>query len=193
MSVLASRFVRNEATSANREALLGMLAQLDEERARVNGGGGAKYLERHRARGKLPARERIELLLDRDSPFLELSPFAAWGTAFPVGAGSVTGIGVVEGVEVLVNANDPTVRGGTTNPYTLRKLGRAHDIARENRLPYVEFRRVGRSRPADPIGDLHPGRPRLSRSDDALGSGNPDHRAGLRQFDRGRRLRPRDE
>ena len=139
MSVLTSRFVANEATAANRASLLEMLAQLEQELARVNGGGGEKYVERHRARGKLPARERIELLLDRDSPFLELSPFAAWGTAFPVGAGSVTGIGVVEGVEVMINANDPTVRGGTTNPYTLRKLGRAHDIARENRLPYVSF------------------------------------------------------
>jgi acetyl-CoA carboxylase carboxyltransferase component len=139
MSVLASRFVPSEATHANREALLGLLAQLDEERAKVNAGGGEKYVERHRKRGKLPARERLELLLDRDSPFLELSPFAAWGTAYPVGASTVTGIGVVEGVEVLVNANDPTVRGGATNPFTLRKLGRAADIARENRLPYVNL------------------------------------------------------
>jgi acetyl-CoA carboxylase carboxyltransferase component len=139
MSVLASRFVPNQATAANRAALLVMLAELDEERAKVNAGGGPKYLERHRGRGKLPVRERIELLLDRDSPFLELSPFAAWGTPFPVGAGVVTGIGVVEGVEVLINANDPTVRGGTSNPYTLRKSGRGADIARENRLPYLNL------------------------------------------------------
>ncbi len=139
MSVLASRFVASPATEANREALLEMLAQLDDERAKVNAGGGLKYVERHRARGKLTARERIELLLDRDSPFLELSPFTAWGTAFPVGGGAVTGIGVVEGIEVMVSANDPTVRGGTTNPYTLRKVGRAADIARENRLPFVNL------------------------------------------------------
>jgi acetyl-CoA carboxylase carboxyltransferase component len=136
MSVLASRLLPNPA---NRDALLQMLAELDVELAEVNGGGGPKYVERHRQRGKLPVRERVELLLDRDSPFLELSPYTAWGTAFPVGGSSVTGIGVVEGVELMINANDPTVRGGTTNPYTLRKLARAHDIARENRLPYISF------------------------------------------------------
>ena len=123
--------------SANREALLERLAELDAVRAQA--GGSQRALDRHRARGKLTARERIELLLDRDSPFLELSPYAAWGTDFPVGASTVTGIGVVEGVEVMVVANDPTVRGGTSNPYTLRKTGRAHDIAEANRLPYVSL------------------------------------------------------
>ena len=136
MTVLQSRLTPNPA---NREALLQLLAELDEQLAKVNGGGGPKYVERHHRRGKLPVRERVELLLDRDSPFLELSPFTAWGTAFPVGGSTVTGIGVVEGVEVMVNANDPTVRGGTTNPYTLRRLARAHDIAQENRLPYISL------------------------------------------------------
>ncbi len=139
MTVLASRFVAGAQSASNRESLLALLGRLDDERAKVNAGGGAKYVERHRRRGKLPARERIELLLDRDSPFLELCPYAAWGTQFPVGASAVAGIGVVEGVEVVINANDPTVRGGTTNPLTLRKLGRVHDIARENRLPYVSL------------------------------------------------------
>ncbi len=125
--------------SANREALLERLAELDEVRAQANLGGSQRSVNRHRARGKLTVRERIELLLDRDSPFLELSPYAAWGTDFPVGASVVTGIGVVEGVEVVVSANDPTVRGGTSNPYTLRKLGRANDIARANRLPFVSL------------------------------------------------------
>jgi acetyl-CoA carboxylase carboxyltransferase component len=123
----------------NRAALLERLAELAEVRRQANLGGSEQSLARHRARGKLTARERIELLLDRDSPFLELSPYAAWGTEFPVGAGLVTGIGVVEGVEVVVVANDPTVRGGTTNPYTLRKGARAHDIAETNRLPYVSL------------------------------------------------------
>ena len=124
---------------ANRAALLERLAELAEVRAQVNLGGSEKSLARHRKRGKLTARERIELLLDRDSPFLELSPYAAWGTDFPVGAGVVTGIGVVEGVEVMVVANDPTVRGGTLNPYSMRKSGRAHDIAEQNRLPYISL------------------------------------------------------
>jgi len=115
------------------------LSELDGERVKANLGGSEKSLARHRARDKLTARERIELLLDRDSPFLELSPYAAWGTDFPIGASVVTGIGVVEGVEVMVVANDPTVRGGTSNPYTLRKGARAFDIAATNRLPYVSL------------------------------------------------------
>jgi hypothetical protein len=90
-------------------------------------------------RGKLLARERIELLLDRDSAFLELSPLAAWGSDYTVGASLVSGIGVVSGVECVITANDPTVRGGSSNPWTVRKAFRAHDIARENRLPLVNL------------------------------------------------------
>jgi acetyl-CoA carboxylase carboxyltransferase component len=94
-------------------------AALDEARA----GGGEKAVTRHHARGKLLPRERVEMLLDQDSPFLELSAEAAWGTEFPVGAGVVTGVGVVEGVECVIIANDPTVDGGAVNPYTWRRSG----------------------------------------------------------------------
>ncbi|WP_253781390.1 acyl-CoA carboxylase subunit beta [Nonomuraea roseoviolacea] len=119
--------------------MLAKLAELDAEHAKAVAGGGEKYRERHRARGKLLARERIELLLDPDSPFLELSPLAAWGSDFHVGASVVTGIGVIEGVECVVCASDPTVRGGASNPWTLRKTLRASDIALKNRLPYVNL------------------------------------------------------
>ncbi|GGP16446.1 acetyl-CoA carboxylase carboxyltransferase subunit [Nonomuraea glycinis] len=122
-----------------REAMLAKLAELDAEHAKAVAGGGEKYVERHRRRGKLLARERIELLVDPDSPFLELSPLAAWGSEFSVGAGVVTGIGVIEGVECVITANDPTVRGGASNPWTLRKTLRAADIAMANRLPYVNL------------------------------------------------------
>jgi acetyl-CoA carboxylase carboxyltransferase component len=122
-----------------REAMLAKLADLDAEHAKAVAGGGEKYVERHRRRGKLLARERIELLVDPDSPFLELSPLAAWGSEFSVGAGVVTGIGVIEGVECVITANDPTVRGGASNPWTLRKTLRAADIAMTNRLPYVNL------------------------------------------------------
>ncbi|GAA2317420.1 carboxyl transferase domain-containing protein [Nonomuraea roseoviolacea subsp. roseoviolacea] len=122
-----------------RAAMLAKLAELDAEHAKAVAGGGEKYRERHRARGKLLARERIELLLDPDSPFLELSPLAAWGSDFHVGASVVTGIGVIEGVECVVCASDPTVRGGASNPWTLRKTLRASDIALKNRLPYVNL------------------------------------------------------
>jgi acetyl-CoA carboxylase carboxyltransferase component len=127
----------SEEFAANRAALLELLAEHDEQLALAVAGGGERYVARHRARGRLPARERIELLLDRDSAFLELSPLAAWGTRFTVGASIVTGVGVVSGVECVIIAHDPTVRGGTMNPNTLKKNLRALQIARENRLPVV--------------------------------------------------------
>jgi acyl-CoA carboxylase subunit beta len=123
----------------NRAAMLQRLAELDAEHAKALAGGGQKYVDRHHKRGKLLARERIELLLDPDSAFLELSPLAAWGTEFPVGASVVVGIGVIEGVECLVVANDPTVRGGASNPWTLRKSFRAGEIAAANQLPLVQL------------------------------------------------------
>ncbi|MEU8345472.1 carboxyl transferase domain-containing protein [Spirillospora sp. NPDC048832] len=119
--------------------MLDKIAALDAEHAKALEGGGEKYVARHRKRGKLLARERIELLLDPDSPFLELSPLAAWGSDFPVGASVVTGIGVVEGVECVIVANDPTVRGGSSNPWTVKKSFRASDIALENRLPLINL------------------------------------------------------
>ena len=87
----------------------------------------------------MTARERIEMLLDPDSPFLELSPLAAYGSAFTVGASVVAGIGAVSGVECLVVSNDPTVKGGTSNPWTLKKILRANQIAFENRLPVISL------------------------------------------------------
>ncbi|NDU75519.1 acyl-CoA carboxylase subunit beta [Actinomadura sp. DSM 109109] len=131
--------VRSPDYRARRAAMLEKLAALDAEHAKALEGGGEKYVARHRRRGKLLARERIELLLDPDSPFLELSPLAAWGSDFPVGASVVTGIGVVEGVECMIVANDPTVRGGSSNPWTVKKSFRASDIALENRLPVINL------------------------------------------------------
>ncbi|MFI8963844.1 acyl-CoA carboxylase subunit beta [Streptomyces sp. NPDC053493] len=140
MTVLASALdTGGPDYAAHRAAMLEKLAALDAEHAKALAGGGEKYTERHRRRGKLLARERIELLVDPDSPFLELSPLAAWGSDYPVGASLVTGIGVVEGVECLITANDPTVRGGASNPWTLRKALRANEIAFANRLPVVSL------------------------------------------------------
>jgi acyl-CoA carboxylase subunit beta len=138
--VLPDRVDRDAAGfRARRESLLALLEEHSRQLALANQGGGQKYVERHRQRGKLLARERVELLLDPDSPFLELSPLAAWGTDYVVGASLVTGIGVVEGTEVMVVANDPTVRGGAINPYSARRQGRALQIANENRLPLVNL------------------------------------------------------
>jgi len=130
------------ATPAYADAASATSAKLDEigaELAKALAGGGAKYVERHHARGKLTPRERIELLVDPDSPFLELCPLAAWGSPFQVGASVVTGIGVISGVECVIVANDPTVKGGTSNPWTLRKILRANKISFENRLPMISL------------------------------------------------------
>ena len=124
---------------ANRER---MQALVDEHRARLNEarqGGGAKYLARHREQGKMPVRERIDALIDPGSAFLELSPLAAWdmydGDA--PGAGMVTGIGRVSGRDILIVANDATVKGGTYYPLTVKKHLRAQEVALQNHLPCV--------------------------------------------------------
>ncbi|WP_179533298.1 acyl-CoA carboxylase subunit beta [Nocardioides marinus] len=119
--------------------MLEKIAALHAEQAKAIAGGGEKSVARHHARGKLLPRERIELLIDEGSAFLELSPLAAWGSDFPVGASVVTGIGVVEGVEVMISANDPSVKGGASNPWTVKKIFRAAQIAQENGLPTVSL------------------------------------------------------
>ncbi len=123
----------------NREVNLGLVRQLRERLELVRRGGGEEAVRRHRERGKLLARERIDLLVDPGSPFLELSPLAAWdmyeGDA--PSAGIVTGIGVVGGREVAIVANDATVKGGTYFPMTVKKHLRLQEIAAENRLPCV--------------------------------------------------------
>src|SRR5512132_1068273 len=115
------------------------VSELRERTAQVAQGGGEKALEKHRSRGKLTARERIDRLLDPDTAFLELSALAAWemyeGQA--PGAGIVTGIGAIEGRECVLVANDATVKGGTYFPITVKKHLRAQEIAEQNRLPCI--------------------------------------------------------
>ena len=122
-----------------RERMETLVAELAERTAQIAAGGGEKALERHRSRGKLTARERIERLVDPDTAFLELNALAAWelyeGQA--PSAGIVTGIGVVEGQECVVVANDATVKGGTYFPLTVKKHLRAQEIAEQNHLPCV--------------------------------------------------------
>src|SRR6187549_56271 len=124
---------------SNRAAMVAKLAELETEVAVAVAGGGERAVERHHARGKLMPRERIELLVDEGSAFLELSPLAGWGSDFAVGASVVTGIGVVEGVECMITANDPTVKGGASNPWTVKKIFRASQIAEENNLPTISL------------------------------------------------------
>src|SRR5690606_30701830 len=123
----------------NAEALRGAVAELEQRLARAAAGGGEKARARHVERGKLLPRERIAALLDPGSPFLELSPLAAGGMyddAAPA-AGIITGIGRVHGTEVVVVANDATVKGGTYFPITVKKHLRAQEVALENGLPCV--------------------------------------------------------
>ncbi|HKF67629.1 MAG TPA: carboxyl transferase domain-containing protein, partial [Vicinamibacterales bacterium] len=123
----------------NRERMQSLVQQLRDRLSVVRQGGGPKYMQRHRDQGKLPVRERIDLLLDPGSPLLELSPLAAFDmyeNGAPA-AGIVTGIGRVSGREVLIVANDATVKGGTYYPITVKKHLRAQQIAIDNRLPCV--------------------------------------------------------
>jgi acyl-CoA carboxylase subunit beta len=140
MKALPSRVdPQSEIFQVNRQGMLARIAALQEQQQLSNAGGGPSYVDRHRVRGRMLARERIELLLDRDAPFLELSTIAAWGTEYTVGGSVVTGIGLVRGVECMIIAHDPTVRGGASNPYTWKKVLRATAVARENRLPTVNL------------------------------------------------------
>ena len=129
----------SEEFRANRDRMLALIKEYRERLALVHQGGGQRYVERHREQGKLPVRERIEKLLDAGSPFLELSPLAAWDmyeNGAPA-AGVITGIGRVSGRDVLIVANDATVKGGTYYPMTVKKHIRAQEIALQNRLPCV--------------------------------------------------------
>ncbi|MGE0449949.1 MAG: carboxyl transferase domain-containing protein [Vicinamibacterales bacterium] len=140
MRVIESRVsVADPVFKANQAHMQRLVTELDERTALARQGGGPKYLDRHRSLGKLPVRERVEGLLDVGSPFLELSPLAAfemYDSEAP-GAGLVTGIGRVMGREVLIVGNDATVKGGTYFPITVKKHLRAQQVALENRLPCI--------------------------------------------------------
>jgi len=129
----------SDAFDRNRADLLEQLAVIDGLLDDAEAGGGPSRMERLRAQGKLPARERIALALDPDSPFLEISPLAAYDSDYTIGGGMIIGIGVIAGTECVVLANDPSVLGGALTPYAAKKWSRALEIARENRMPYVSF------------------------------------------------------
>ncbi len=140
MAVLTSQVERESADFERRRARMAeLVAELGERTAQVAQGGGEKAVERHRSRGKLTARERIDRLLDPDTAFLELNALAAWelydGQA--PSAGIVTGIGVIEGRDCVIVANDATVKGGSYFPLTVKKHLRAQEVAAQNRLPCI--------------------------------------------------------
>ena len=123
----------------NREDVLEQLGEIDALLAEVAEGGGEEAMERLRKRDKMPIRRRVSMVLDRDSPFLEISPLAAWNSNYTVGSGFILGIGVISGVECVILGHDPSVRAGAFNEFNSKKLMRGLQIARENRMPYIQF------------------------------------------------------
>src|SRR5580658_2907007 len=129
----------DKSAQANAAAMQVLVDDLKAKLAVIEQGGGKRARDKHKARGKLTPRERIALLLDPNSPFLELSPFAAYEVydeAVPA-AGIVTGIGKISGRVCVLVVNDATVKGGTYYPLTVKKHLRAQEIARQNRLPCI--------------------------------------------------------
>jgi acetyl-CoA carboxylase carboxyltransferase component len=139
VGVLAAHVERDETFERRRARMEELVRELRERTATAARGGGDKAVERHRSRGKLTARERIDKLCDPGSAFLELNALAAWelydGQA--PSAGIVTGIAVIEGRECVVVANDATVKGGSYFPLTVKKHLRAQEVAQQNRLPCI--------------------------------------------------------
>src|SRR5215471_18663809 len=140
MAVLTSQLDREaEEFARRRERMDELVAEVRERTAQIAQGGGEKAMERHRSRGKLPARERGDMLVDPGTAFLELNALAAWDM-YDDGApsaGMVSGIGVVEGRECVIVANDATVKGGSYFPLTVKKHLRAQEVAEQNRLPCI--------------------------------------------------------
>ena len=189
---------RSETFRDNRDAMTVALAEIEKLNATVVAGGGssnpekaARAVARHRDRGKLLPRERIAALLDADSPFLELSPLAGWGSKDELGVGLVTGIGWVNGVECLVSANDPTVKGGAQSPMTMHKALRAMDIAERNRLPLINLTESGGADLPNQAEVFVPGGASFRNLTQMSAAEHPHDHAGLRLLDRGRGLRAR--
>ena len=128
-----------EQFGRNRGDMLEQLGVIDALLDEAAAGGGQKAMDRMRSRGKMPVRERIAAVLDPNSPFLEISPLAGYGSDYALGGGMVIGIGVIAGTECVILANDPSVLGGALTPYAWKKWARALEIARDNRMPYVSF------------------------------------------------------
>ena len=140
MPVLESKLdTRSEVFQQNLSDMQERLNQLQELYDEAAEGGGEEAMVRLKSRDKMPIRERIAHALDRDAPFLEISPLAAWRSPYAIGSGFVVGIGTIEDVECVILGHDPSVRAGAFNNFNSKKLMRGLEIARENRLPYVQF------------------------------------------------------
>jgi acetyl-CoA carboxylase carboxyltransferase component len=129
----------SEAYTKNREDMLGQLEKLDEQLQLAGQGGTERAVERHKAAGKLTVRERVAMLIDPDTPFLEIGALAGFYTDYPVGGGALVGIGSIKGTECVIFGHDPTVLGGALTQTSIPKIDRALQIAKQNRMPYVQL------------------------------------------------------
>ena len=140
MAVIKSKLnTRSDEYLRNREEMLEELEYIAMLHAEAAQGGGEEAMARLRSRDKLPLRERIALVLDRDSPFFEVSPLAAYNSHVKTGSGFILGVGVIADTECVILGHDPSVRAGAFNVWNSKKLMRGLEIARVNRLPYVQF------------------------------------------------------
>ena len=131
---------RSQGYQKNKEMMLEKLKFLDGLLDLAEIGGGIHHHDRLAKRGKMPVRNRVMNVLDQDSPFLEIQPFAAYGTnSYNVGGGCVSGVGIISGVECVIFANDPSVKAGAMTVYVGEKWKRAIEISRENKIPLVSF------------------------------------------------------
>ncbi len=130
---------RSEGYRKNREDMIEMLDYVDEQFVEVTAGGGEDAMNRLRSRNKLPIRERVSLVLDRDAPFMEMSPLASWNSGETTGGAMLLGIGVISDVECLIVGNDPSVMAGASTGSGEAKKMRGLKICRENRIPFVQF------------------------------------------------------
>ena len=129
----------SEEYQKNKKAMLEKLSEIEDLMDFAELGGGMHHHERLASRDKMSIRSRIANFIDPDSPFLEISSLAAFGSAYPVGGGAVAGIGIVAGTECVIYGNDPTVLAGAMHTYSAKKWTRAMEISRVNKIPYIQF------------------------------------------------------
>ena len=131
--------IKSKEYQKNKNDMLEKLSEIEDLLDFAELGGGMHHHERLASRGKMSIRSRIANFIDPDSPFLEISSLAAYGSDYPVGGGAVAGVGIVAGTECVIFGNDPTVLAGAMHTYSAKKWTRAMEIARVNKIPYVQF------------------------------------------------------
>ena len=131
--------IHSDSYKKNKQSMLEKLQFIDDLLDQAELGGGKYHHDRLAKRGKMPIRERVMNVIDDNSPFLEISPLAAYGTDYTVGGGCVSGIGLIAGVECVIFGNDPSVKAGAMTVYVGEKWRRAIEISRDNKIPFISF------------------------------------------------------